>query len=82
MEKSTHDITRETGLNNGMINTWIKKYKVDGMNGLISKKKPGNPMCKYSNKKFASKKEKDFYSKANSALDSIRRLFLENLKHI
>ena len=57
MEKSTHDITRETGLNNGMINTWIKKYKVDGMNGLISKKKPGNPMCKYSNKKNLTKKE-------------------------
>lgn len=37
---------------------------------------------KYMNKKLASKKEKDFYSKANSALDSTRQLFLENLKHI
>lgn len=37
---------------------------------------------KYMNKKFASKKEKEFYSKANSALDSTRKLFLENLKHI
>lgn len=37
---------------------------------------------KYMNKKFTSKKEKEFYSKANSALDSTRKLFLENLKHI
>ena len=26
-EKSTWDITRETGLSNGMINNWIKAYR-------------------------------------------------------
>ena len=38
MEKSRHDITKETGLNNGKINNWIKKYREFGMNGLINKK--------------------------------------------
>ncbi len=50
-EKSTWDITRETGLNNGMIINWIKKYRENGMDGLTSKKKPGNPLTKFSNKK-------------------------------
>ena len=51
LEKSTWDITRETGLSNGMINNWIKKYRENGMDGLENKKKPGNPLSKYSNKK-------------------------------
>ena len=57
-EKSTWDITRETGLNNGMINNWIKKYRENGFEGLKNKKKPGNPLCKYSNKKNLTKDEK------------------------
>lgn len=57
-EKSTWDITRETGLNNGMINTWIKKYRENGFEGLKNKKKPGNPLCKYSNKKTLTKEER------------------------
>ena len=58
MDKSTCDITRETGLSNGMINNWIKAFRERGMNGLTPKKKPGNPMCKYSNKKNLTKEEK------------------------
>ena len=57
MQKSTHDITRETGLNNGMINNWIKKYREKGMEGLINKKKPGNPLSKYSRRKSLTKEE-------------------------
>lgn len=51
MEKSTWDITRKTGLNNGMINNWIKKYHESGMEGLIPKKKQGNPLSSLMNKK-------------------------------
>ena len=54
LEKSTWDITRETGLSNGMINNWIKKYREIGMEGLIPKKKPGNPLSKFSNRKNLS----------------------------
>lgn len=57
MEKSTHDITRETGLSNGMINNWIKKYRENRMKGLNNKKKPGNPLMKYSRRKELSKGE-------------------------
>ncbi len=57
MEISTFQITKETGLSNGMINTWIKKYHENGMEGLKNKKKPGNPLSKYSNKKNLTKEE-------------------------
>lgn len=57
MEKSTHDITRETGLSNGMINNWIKKYRENGIKGLENKKKPGNPLSKYSRKKKLTNEE-------------------------
>ena len=58
LEKSTWDITRETGLNNGMINNWIKKYREEGMKGLTPKRRPGNPLCKYSKKKSLTEIEK------------------------
>ena len=57
MEKSTWDITRETGLSNGMLNNWIKAYRTNGMSGLVNKKRPGNPLSKYQNKKNLTKEE-------------------------
>ena len=38
-EQSTWDITRKTGLSNGMINRWIKNYRENGFEGLKNKKK-------------------------------------------
>lgn len=72
MEKSTWDITRETGLNNGMINNWIKKYREKGMDGLISKKRPGNPLCKYSNKKNLTDIEKLQYENMKLRIENER----------
>ena len=57
-EKSTWDITRETGLSNGMINNWIKKYRENGYDGLINKKKPGNPMSSLMKRKNLTEMEK------------------------
>ena len=58
MEKSSAQITKETGINNGLITAWVHKYREYGIEGLTNKKKPGNPMCKYSNKKNLTKEEK------------------------
>ncbi len=58
LEKSSAKVTKETGINNGLITSWVHKYKEQGMDGLINKKKPGNPLSKYSNKKFLTKEEK------------------------
>ena len=48
LEKSSVQITKETGINNGLITARVHKYKDKGMEGLISKKKPGNPLSKYN----------------------------------
>src|SRR5574344_20766 len=57
MEKSTHDITREIGLNSGMVCNWIKAYREKGIDGLTPKRKPGNPLSKFCNKKNLTKEE-------------------------
>ena len=61
LEKSSVQITKETGINNGLITAWVHKYKDKGMEGLISKKKPGNPLSKYQCKKNLSKEEQYEY---------------------
>ena len=57
LEKSSVQITKETGINNGLITAWVHKYKDKGMEGLIPKKKPGNPLSRYQSKKNLSKEE-------------------------
>ena len=57
LEKSSSQVTRETGINNGLIIAWVKKYRENGIDGLKSKKKPGNPLARYSSKKFLTKEE-------------------------
>ena len=50
--------SKETGINNGMISVWVKKYNEEGLNGLENKRKPGNPLSKYSKKKTLNEMEK------------------------
>ena len=57
LEKSSNKVTQETGISNGLITAWVHKYRAHGMEGLINKKKPGNPLAKYSNKKKLTKEE-------------------------
>lgn len=57
LEKSSRLVTKETGINNGLITAWVHKYRENGMEGLKTKKRPGNPLSKYSNKKHLSKEE-------------------------
>lgn len=54
---STRFIAKEEDISDGMLRGWIKKYLECGEEALINKKKPGNPMCKYSNRKNLTKEE-------------------------
>ena len=56
-ENSSAQVTRETGISNGMLSKWVKKYNNDGMEGLKNQKKSGNPLSKYSAKKKLTKEE-------------------------
>ena len=72
LEKNTWDITRETGLNNGMINNWLKKYRETGIDGLTPKKKPGNPLSKYSRRKNLSEIEQLQYENMKLRIENER----------
>ena len=57
MEKGTWTYSKEIGINPGQLYTWLKKYRENGMEGLTNKKKPGNPLTKYSKRKKLTKEE-------------------------
>ena len=71
-EKSSSQVTKETGINNGMLSTWVKKYNENGLDGLKNKRKPGNPLCKYSNKKNLSEMEKLQYENMKLRIENER----------
>ena len=44
-------LERETGICTAQIYKWTKQYLESGEDALINKRKPGNPLAKYANKK-------------------------------
>ena len=72
-KKSSREVTRETGISNGMISTWVSKYKQNGMNGLENKIKPGNPLAKiYSKKNFENREEQLEYENMKLRIENER----------
>ncbi len=57
LEKSLTQVGKETKISNSMLYSWTKSYKEKGINGLNNKKKPGNPLMKYSRRKTLTKEE-------------------------
>ncbi len=57
-EKSACEIEREYGIAKSMVSNWIKRYNEQGIEGLQNKRKPGNPLSKYSRRKELTKLEK------------------------
>ena len=51
-------VSRELNISSGMLHRWVEVYKKDGIKGLENKKKPGNPLMKYSRKKSLTELEK------------------------
>ena len=50
-KKSSCDLERELGISSGMIRNWVKRYNEGGLEALKNKRKPGNPLAKYSRRK-------------------------------
>ena len=57
LEISLAQVGKNTGVSNSMLHRWIKSYKENGYDGLKAKKKPGNPLMKYSRRKNLTKEE-------------------------
>lgn len=49
--ESLMSLERETGINNSQIYNWTKRYLAGGKEALVSKRKPGNPLSRFSSKK-------------------------------
>lgn len=69
---STNEITTKENISNGMYNNWLKKYLEYGEKGLENKKKPGNPLSKYINKKQLNDIEKQEYENMKLRIENER----------
>lgn len=71
-EKSTLEISNREKISNGMFNNWIKRYLEKGEEGLVNKKKLGNPLTKYSKKKQLTDIEKLQYENMKLRIENER----------
>jgi len=71
-ETSSHQIQKHEGINLGMISTWIKKYQDKGIEGLINKRKPGNPLTKFQSRKNLTKLEQLQYENMKLRIENER----------
>lgn len=70
--KSTIEVSNRENISNGMFNNWIKNYLEKGEDGLLNKKKPGNPLAKYSNRKYLTDMEKLQYENMKLRIENER----------
>ena len=70
--ESTRDVSKSENISNGLLNNWIKKYREFGEIGLENKRKPGNPLSKYQNKKSLSKLEQLEYENMKLRIENER----------
>ncbi len=70
--RSCWDIERVEGIGHSITNRWLQKYNKLGEIGLENKKKPGNPLAKYSNKKQLSEIEKLEYENMKLRIENER----------
>ncbi len=54
---SAKRIEKEYGISHSLTDVWKRKYLKFGDDSLENQKKPGNPLCKYQNKKNLTREE-------------------------
>ena len=70
--KSTLEVSNRENISIGMFNNWIKKYLEFGEDGLINKKKLGNPYGNFLNKKNLTEVEKLQYENMKLRIENER----------
>lgn len=72
-ELTSGEVTRRTGISNGLLSTWVNKYRENGMIGLENKRKPGNPLAKiYFKKNFKNREEELEYENMRLRIENER----------
>ena len=69
---STHQVAKYEDISDGMLRNWIRKYIQYGEETLENKRKPGNPLAKYSNKKELTEFEKLEYENMKLRIENER----------
>ena len=54
---SSKKVAKEEDISDGMLRNWIRKYLKHGEDALVNKRKPGNPLMKYSRRKILTIEE-------------------------
>lgn len=67
--KSSKEVGAETGIGSRLIRGWVTLYLEQGEDALENKRKPGNPLCRYANKKDMSEVEQLRYELARAELE-------------
>lgn len=70
--KTAWDIERELKINHSVSSRWLQNYNEQGKQGLENKNKPGNPLCKYSNRKNLTDIEKLEYENMKLRIENER----------
>ena len=70
--KSTEQVAKEYDISGGMLRRWIITYNQHGESSLENKKKPGNPLMKYSAKKNLTDIEKLQYENMKLRIENER----------
>ena len=70
--KSSTTVAKEYDISQGMIINWIRKYEKDGIEGSENKKKPGNPLVKYSMRKSLTPLEELEYENMKLRIENER----------
>ena len=55
---SSKQVSKEENVDGGTIRRWVREYLEEGEKALENKRKPGNPLVKYSRKKVSLKFKK------------------------
>ena len=69
---SQYDIERKYNISHSLAGKWRKDYLEKGEYSLINQKKPGNPLCKYSNKKNLTEIEQLQYDNMKLRIENER----------
>lgn len=70
--QSINSVAKENKIDKSQLRRWIEKYYEFGEKGLINKRKPGNPLMKYSSRKELNELEKLEYENMKLKIENER----------
>ena len=71
-EKTSVEISKEENINRGQLHRWIVRYQEHGIDGLENKRKPGNPLVKFSKRKDLTELEQLQYENMKLRIENER----------